>query len=88
MPDRARRISRAGTLLLFGFSYGTISLLHTLWGGMTGDSWLLAVKLTPFVAIGAVLGHYATRYLSERHFRTAVLVILIASGSYGIWTAL
>ncbi len=83
-----KQISRAGTLLLFGFSYGAISLVHTLWGGMTGDSWLLAAKLTPFIVIGAALGHYATRYLSEHHFRTVVLVILIVSGSYGIWTAL
>jgi len=83
-----KQISRAATLLLFGFSYGAISLVHTLWGGMTGGSWLLAAELTPFVAAGAVLGHYATRYLSEHHFRTAVLAILIASGSYGIWIAL
>ncbi len=83
-----KQVSRAATLLLFAFSYGAVSLVHTLWGGMTGGSWLLAAKLAPFVMGGAILGHYATRYLSEEHFRSAVLAILIASGLYGVWTAL
>jgi uncharacterized membrane protein YfcA len=84
----SKQVSRAATLLLFGFSYGAVSLVHTLWGGMTGGSWLLAAKLTPFVIGGAILGHFATRYLSEEHFRTVILAILIVSGLYGIWTAL
>jgi uncharacterized membrane protein YfcA len=84
----AKQVSRAATLLLFGFSYGAVSLVHTLWGGMTGGTWLLAAKLVPFVVAGAVAGHFATRHLSEERFRAAVLAILIASGLYGIWTAL
>ena len=83
-----KQISRAATLILFGFSYGAVSLVHTMWGGMTGASWLLAAQLAPFVAAGALLGHYATRYLSEERFRAAVLVILLVSGLYGVWTAL
>lgn len=83
-----KQASRAATLLLFAFSYGAVSLVHTAWGGMSGGSWLLAAELAPFVVAGALLGHYVTRYLSEEHFRTAILTILIASGLYGVWTAL
>lgn len=83
-----KQISRSATLLLFGFSYGSVSLVHTIWGGMTAETWLLAAKLSPFVIAGAFLGHYVTRYLSEERFRAAVLLILVASGVYGIWTAL
>jgi len=86
--NAGKQISRAATLILFGFSYGAVSLVHTIWGGMTGGSWLLAAQLVPFVAAGALLGHIATRYLSEERFRAVVLVILIASGLYGVWTAL
>lgn len=82
-----KKISRAATLILFGFSYGAVSLVHTMWGGMTGGSWLLAAQLAPFVVAGAGLGHYATRYLSEERFRSVVLAILIASGLYAVWTA-
>lgn len=82
-----RRVSRAATLTLFGFSYGAISILHTLWGGMTGATWVLALQLIPFVMAGAVAGHYATGYLSEHRFRLLVLAILIASGLYAVWTA-
>ena len=81
-------VSRAATLLLFGFSYGAVSIVHTMWGGMTGGSWLLAAKLTPFVIGGAILGHFATHFLSEEHFRSVVLAILIASGFYAVWTTL
>lgn len=83
-----KQVSRAATLLLFAFSYGAVSLVHTLWGGMSGETWLLAAKLLPFVVGGAFAGHYATRFLSEKHFRTIVLAILIASGIYGTWTGL
>jgi uncharacterized membrane protein YfcA len=83
-----KQVSRSATLLLFGFSYGAVSLVHTVWGGMTAETWLLAAKLAPFVIAGAILGHFATRYLSEEHFRTAILAILIASGLYGVWSAL
>ena len=83
-----KKLSRAATLLLFGFSYGAVSLVHTVWGGMTGESWLLAAKLSPFVIGGAILGHYVARFLSEELFRTIILVILIVSGLYGVWTAL
>lgn len=31
-----KQVSRAATLLLFGFSYGAVTLVHTFWGGMTG----------------------------------------------------
>lgn len=83
-----KQVSRAATLLLFGFSYGAVSLVHTLWGGMSGETWLLAAKLTPFVVAGAITGHFAARYLSEKYFRAIILAILVASGIYGTWTAL
>jgi uncharacterized membrane protein YfcA len=83
-----KRISRAITLTLFGFSYGTVCVMHTLWGGMGQDTWLLALALVPFVLVGAGAGHVAARFLSEEKFRTVVLVILVAFGLYAIWTAL
>lgn len=83
-----KQVSRAATLLLFGYSYGAVSLVHTLWGGMSADTWLLSAKLLPFVVAGAIAGQFATRYLSEQHFRTIVLAILLASGIYGTWSAL
>jgi uncharacterized membrane protein YfcA len=83
-----KRISRAATLTLFGFSYGAVCIIHTLWGGMSGETWLLALSLVPFVFAGAAVGHYATGHLSEHKFRVAVLAILLASGAYAVWTAL
>jgi uncharacterized membrane protein YfcA len=83
-----KQASRAATLLLFGFSYGAVSLVHTVWGDMSAATWLLAAKLTPAVIAGAIIGHFATRYLSEDRFRAIVLMILIVSGVYGVWTAL
>lgn len=83
-----KTVSRAATLLLFAFSYGASSLVHGIWGGMTAETWKLAGMLIPVVIAGAAVGHYATRYLSERYFRTVVLAILIASGLYGMWSAL
>jgi len=83
-----KQVSRPATLLLFLFSYSAVSLVHTLWGGMTTQSWLLAGKLTPFIIAGAFAGNLMSRRLSEDNFRKVVLVILIASGLYAIWAAL
>lgn len=83
-----KRISRAATLTLFGFSYAAVSILHTLWGGMGAGTWLLALGLVPFVLAGAFAGNRAALYLSEGRFRAAVLIILLASGLYAVWNAL
>lgn len=83
-----KRIIRAVTLTLFGFSYGSVCLVHTLWGGMDGRTWLLSLGLAPIVLAGAGAGHIAARHLSEHRFRMAVLAILLASGLYAVWTAL
>lgn len=83
-----KHISRPTTLLLFLFSYTAVSLVHTVWGGMTAQSWLLAAKLTPFIIAGAIAGHLVSLRLSEDNFRKIVLLILIASGLYATWAAL
>ncbi len=83
-----KRVARAATLILFAFSYGSVTAMHALWGGMTGETWLLAGLLLPAVIAGAAVGHVATGRLSEERFHTAVLVILLASGLYALWTAL
>lgn len=82
-----KQVSRPTTLLLFGVSYGVASLVHAIWGGMTAETWAIAVKLIPFVIAGAVVGHFATRFLSEQVFRAIILTVLVASGLYGIWSA-
>ena len=83
-----KRIARAATLILFVFSYGSVTALHALWGEMTRETWLLAAALLPFVIAGAVVGHAASGRLGEERFRAAILVILLVSGAYSLWTAL
>lgn len=83
-----KHVTRAVMLTLFGFSYGAVCLIHTLWGGMDGGVWLLSLGLVPFVLAGAGAGHVAARHLSEHRFRMAVLAVLIASGLYVVWSAL
>lgn len=83
-----KAVSRPATLLLFLFSYAAIPLVHTVWGGMTQQSWVTAGKLVPFVMVGALCGHLVTRFLNEAAFRAVVLLILIGSGLFAIWTAI
>lgn len=83
-----KAVSRAATLTLFGFSYGAVCLIHTLWGGMNWETWKLALFLVPFGIAGGIAGHIASGRLSERRFRAVVLAILIVSGLYAVWSAL
>jgi len=80
-------ISRPATLLLFLFTYGVVTVVHAVWGEMSGETWWLSALLTPFVIAGAICGHFASRLLDESRFRSVVLVILIGSGLFAIWTA-
>lgn len=80
--------SRALTLTLFAFSYGAVTALHALWGGMTTHTWALAAMLVPVVLLGAVAGHLVARRLSEPGFRVVVLAILLVSGLGTTMTAI
>lgn len=82
-----KAISRPATLLLFLFTYGAVTIVHAVWGEMSGETWWLSALLTPFVIAGAICGHFASRLLDESRFRSVVLVILIGSGIFAIWTA-
>lgn len=83
-----KQVSRAVTLTLFGFSYAAVCVLHTLWGGMGSETWLLALGLVPFGLVGALAGNWSARHLSEIRFRAATLAVLLASGLYAVWTSL
>jgi hypothetical protein len=82
-----KEASRATSLTFFAFCYVMVTALHALWGDMKGESWLLAVLLLPTVVVGAVVGHLASRHLTEQRFRTSVLALLTLSGAYAIWSA-
>ena len=88
LAKASKQISRALLLTLFAYSYGTIALIHTFWGGMTMTSWTVSVTLVPFIFSGAWAGNLLSRFLSENRFRYLVLTILIVSGFYAIWTAI
>jgi len=84
----SKLVSRALTLTLFAYSYGAIALIHSLWGGMSMTSWSLSVKLAPCIFAGVLAGNFLSRYLSEIRFRYVVLIILLVSGIYAIWTTI
>ncbi len=80
--------SRAVVLTLFAFSYAGALALQTVLVGIERPIWLAAAGLAPVAMVGAVVGHLVARYLSERLFRRAVLLILMAAGAYTLWTSL
>ena len=82
-----KQASRAASLAFFAFCYVVATGLHATFAGMTGDSWRLAALLAPAVLAGSLAGNAAARHLSEERFRRSVVVLLIVSGIYAVWTA-
>ena len=82
-----KEASRATMLTYFGVTYGLATMVHGLWGGMTGTSWVMALGLLPFVFLGTYAGHRAAPRLSDRRFRAIILVTLVVSGVYAVWTS-
>lgn len=76
----AKDTFRATTLCLFAVSYGGALVLQAAVAGIDGETWLTAAVLAPMAALGAGIGHVASRWLSPEVFRTAVLVILVVTG--------
>ena len=80
--------TRATMLVYFAVTYGMATLVHGLWGGMTGQSWLLALLLLPAVLLGTFAGHRLAARLNDRRIRLLILITLIGSGGYAMWSTL
>lgn len=88
----ARRLgkaeSRALSLTFFAFCYVAVTLLHTVWTGMSTETWAVAGVLSPAVVVATLLGSKLGSCLSEAWFRASVLVISFLSGAWAVWSAL
>ena len=80
-------VTRATTLCLFTFSYVGALALQAGFVGVGPRIWLISAVLAPIAVAGAVGGHKIARWFNEKVFRIAVLVILVAAGSYTLWSS-
>ena len=83
-----KEATRATMLVYFAVTYGMATLVHGLWGGMTGQSWGLALLLLPAVLLGTFAGHRLAARLNDRRVRLLILMTLTGSGGYAIWSTL
>lgn len=88
----ARRLgkveSRALSLTFFAFCYVAVTLMHASWTGVAGETWALALMLSPVVIVGTLLGDRLAQWLSEAWFSTAVLAVSFLSGAWAVWSSL
>lgn len=88
----ARRLgkveSRALSLTFFAFCYVAVTLLHTVWTGMSVETWVIAGILSPAVVVATLLGNRLGHWLSEAWFRASVLIISFLSGLWAVWSSL
>ena len=80
--------TRAILLTFFAVSYGASLILQTVTVGVSGGVWITAGLLVPFAAVGALVGHVLTKYVSEAAFRRVVLTLIAATGAYVLFDTL
>jgi uncharacterized membrane protein YfcA len=84
---RAKATTRATVLILFVFSYPIAFACQALTVGVPEDALSLSALLVPATLIGVVLGRLAVPLISERVFRTIVVVVLCAT-ALGLFASL
>jgi uncharacterized membrane protein YfcA len=79
---------RATTLCLFTLSYAAALALQTAAGAIGIAIWQTVALAAAPTILGAVAGHRLSSRLDENRFRTIILAILLATGSYTTFTAI
>ncbi len=83
-----RDISRALSLTFFSGCYVAVLALAAISGQFLAASVVAAIWLSPAVLLGTLAGMAVTARLSEAHYRTALLVLMLLSGVGAIASAL
>jgi uncharacterized protein len=78
----AKEATRATVLALFCLSYAGALALQAATLGVPPEIWRAVLPLAPVAVVGGFAGHRLARHLSEAVFRRAVLLVLIAAGTY------
>lgn len=79
---------RAVNLSLYVVSYAGALALQTTIGQMSAPTWALSVALIPLAALGGIVGHWISPWLSQRVYKITVLVTLIVTGFYMLYATL
>ena len=77
---------RAVNLSLYVVSYVFALGLQGTFGQMRTSTWVLAAALIPIAALGGVIGHRVSPWLSQRGFRILVLATLVVTGVYMLYS--
>ncbi len=77
-----KAVLRSTTLAFFLFIYAISLAMQIGFGSSDRQTWIMALVLSPVVALGMVLGQIAFKYINQSIFQIITYVILIATGSY------
>lgn len=77
---------RAVNLSLYVVSYtGALALQATV-GQMSASTWSISAVLIPLAALGGIMGHCISPWLSQQGFKRIVLATLVITGTYMLYS--
>ena len=79
---------RTVNLSLYAISYTCALGLQATVGHMSPATWILSFVLMPIAALGGVIGHWISPWLSQQLFKTTVFATLILTGFYMLYSTL
>ena len=86
--DLDKEAFRAVNLSLYVVSYACALGLQATVGQMSAATWTLSAVLIPLAALGGVIGHRVSPWLSQRVFKITVLATLMITGVYMLYSSL
>lgn len=73
---------RAVMMAIFVFAYSGAAVMQIIFAGISAQTWLTSLYVTPGALFGAYVGHQLSKKINERLFKGLILIVLIVTGIF------
>lgn len=73
---------RAVMMAVFVFAYTGATIMQMIFAGISYDTWVTSLIVTPAALIGVYLGHQLSKKINEKMFKGLILIILALTGIF------
>ena len=73
---------RAVMMAIFVFAYSGAAIMQIIFAGISADTWITSLIVTPAALLGVYVGHQLSKKINERMFKSLILIILILTGLF------
>ncbi|MDG1708268.1 MAG: sulfite exporter TauE/SafE family protein [Emcibacteraceae bacterium] len=73
---------RAVMMAIFVFAYSGAAIMQMTFAGISQDTWMNSLIVTPAALLGVIVGHQLSKKINEKMFKGLILIILLLTGLF------